>query len=177
LLELYSKIKNKKLNLEQAFKTRNDIRREFYDKPKGERAGSSDTTKKIPLVCPECEEKLGAVDVQIEVKPMTETAPNSVEWIALEKTPRQMRILKKRLIPKGEEYEEWIDGSDIEPLIQKMQKWEKELAKIPYIRELVQPLSNLSADIGTAIDAIRKDICTRADRVYNILANPPITPR
>ena len=108
---------------------------------------------------------------------MTETAPSSVEWIALEKTPKQMRILKKRLIPKGEEYEEWIDGSDIEPFIQKMQKWEAELAKIPYIRQLTRPLSNLSADISTAINAVREDIRTRTDRVYNILANPPITPR
>lgn len=173
LSELYVKIKNKKLNLEEAFRIRKDIRREFYDKPKGERAGSGSATKSIPTVCPECGEKLGLLDVSIEAKPMTETAPSSAQWVALEKTPRQMRILKKHLIPKGEEYTEWIEGSDLEPFIQKMQKWETELEKLPYIRELQRPLSNLDADIGTAINAIRENIRTRIDSVYNILATPP----
>lgn len=177
LSELYAKIKNRKLNLAEAFKIEKDIRHEFYDKPKGERAGAGDTTKSIPLVCPECSEPLGLIEVAIKANPITETAPNVSEWVALEKTPRQMVILKKYLIPKGEDYPEWIDGSDMQPFILKMEKWKAELAKMPYVRELYRPLSNLDADIGTAINAIKEDVRTRSNRVYNILKNPPITPR
>jgi hypothetical protein len=175
--EVYDKIRNGKIELEEAFEKERLLKERFFEgKPESERPGIQSAKGNVPLDCSKCEKRLGLIEVSVKTKVGYPYVPEVREWLALKKSPIQMRLIKEEVMPEGASYETWITGEDMGEFIKKLEAWRDEVEKIPLIRELYRPLSNLSADIGTAITKIKLEIQTRESRVYNLLRNPPMSP-
>jgi len=177
LTKLYDTIRNGKIGLEDAFQQEVLLKEKYFEgKPETERPGVSNAKGSVALDCGKCGARLGLVEVSVKTKIDFPYIPDVQHWVALEKSPRQLRIIKENLLSEGTNYDDWIQGNDMREFIEKLQTWKEEIDKLPFQRELYRPLSNLSADIGTAITKIKEEIQTRDDRVYNLLRNPPTAP-
>ena len=174
LIELYRKIRKRKINLEEAFRIETELRREYYGKPKAERP-ISQTQGYVPLKCPSCAKPLGTVKVTVTESPSEAPEPPSYrEYIMLPRTPEQERLVKERFaIPEKMSFKEWLQGKDVKPFIGKLEKMKEEITKLPYMRNLVREVSNLNALIYTTIEKLQEEIRLRPDAVYALLKSPP----
>lgn len=175
LIDLYEKIAKRKISATEGFEEELRIRRIYDTIPSDEKpVGSAKAS--VPFDCPNCEARLGLLEVAVECSPDHPIPPDVEEWVGLKRTPKELRLIRKNLMPDGVVYEDWLSGRDMEGFIQKLESWKEELQKVPYIRSLHKPLSNLSSDIYTAVKSVREEIRTRPSRVYNLLKNPPSPP-
>lgn len=175
LNELYDRIRRGKLGSAEAFETQRQILNEYRNYPKDDQP-LSNIRGHIPMQCADCSYLLGHVDITITAKPENAFPPDVKDWVALKKTPKEMRWIRENLLPEGVEYENWLGGKDTEPFIGKLEAWKTEIDELPFISALYRPIGNLRAAIHAAIEQIKDEIRTRSDRVYNLLKNPPLPP-
>lgn len=172
---LYDKIRKRQVTSEEAFKQEEDLRKLYFGKPKEERPVSS-TTGNVPLDCPNCKKRLGVLSVRVETNPGERPETPSVkDYINLPITAEQERFIQERFEPKVP-YRDWLEGKDLEPFIEKLEKFKEDIAKLPYVRMALRQLGNLHASAYAAIEVLQREIRTRPDQVYNLLKNPPAPP-
>lgn len=175
LNELYDKIRKGKIGSAEAVEMEQQILIEFQRVPKNDQP-LPHIRGRIPIKCADCGYLLGHVDITITAKPENAFPPDVKDWVALKKNPKEMRWIRENLLPENIEYKDWINGKDMEPFIEKLETWKLEIDKLPFIRTLQRPISNLHAAIYATLEQIKEDIRTRPDRVYNLLKNPPTPP-
>lgn len=175
LAKLYQKIRERKINAEEALKREEDLRREYFDKPSQE-SPLAQTSGHVPIKCPNCNRKLGTVDVIVSANPSVRPEqPSWREYATLPKTAEQERLITEYFeIPKGMEFEAWLDGKDIAPFMEKLEAMIEDLKTVPYIRgDPQRQLSDLNALIYRLLDTLKKEIQYRPDKIYELLKNPP----
>jgi len=176
LTELYEKIRNGKINLEEALEQEEFLRKEYFDKPRSERP-IGQTSGHVAIKCPNCKKKLGNVVVVVSAHP--ETRPEQPSWreyVLLPKTAEQERLIAEYFtIPKNMKLEQWFKGEDVTSFIKKLEKIKENLKIVPYMRgDPQRQLSDLNALVYRLLETLKKEIQTRPDRIYTLLKSPPV---
>jgi len=173
LTELYEKTKKHKISPREFFTTEHRIIRMFDSRKKDEQPISS-INQSVPIKCPYCDYKLGLIEVKVIAKPERSMLPAVEDVIACPRSDLEERWVKSafpalRRITE----EEWLQGKDMEPTIEKLKMQEKELLNVPFSRGIHKHISDLRSKIHLTIKKIVDDIRTRKGQLYNILAMPP----
>lgn len=177
LNKLYEKIRAGRITATEVLNEERRIHERFDEKPKNERP-ISEINDSIPLDCPKCERRLGLVKVAVRAKPPDRPIrPDVSLWVRLPKTPQEERWIREELnISKEYSLDEWLQGKDVQGIIEKMQVFRNEVINLPYLPQSHRAINDLSSAIYTAMESIRTEIARRGDRIFNVLTNPPKPP-
>lgn len=173
LTDLYEAIKKRKINLEEALRREEDLRKEYFNKPRQERPVSSISGSVVALKCPNCDKALGGIQVRVTALPEnTPKAPTPKEWISLEMTAKQKREVKEHFDIEGS-LKEWLKGEELKTLVGKIEVLRDEISHLSYVRTIRRDLNNFGASTYPLIKKIQSEIRTRSDQLYNFFKLPP----
>jgi hypothetical protein len=171
--ELYEQIKEKKLNLEEAFENERLLNDKYLPKTSQE-SFVAVTTGNVPIDCPKCKKRLGIVQVLIKAKPETSPeTPSIAEYVKLDLTKEQERLAREHFEIK-DTIEKWLEAADLTSFMKELEAIRETIRKLPYMRLALREINDFNAKTYTLIETLQREMSTRSDQLYDLLKNPPL---
>lgn len=175
LIELYEKMKNKKVNATEAFAEESRIyqaHRIFKRKGDKDVEGrpTTSTSGQVAIKCAECNYPLGSITVKAVATPAHPERPDVDVWIGLPKTAKEMRLVRETFHLGELSLDGWLIGEDRKPFVEMLEAFRDELGNVRFVRETARSVRNLKSALHLAIKEVRREIETRKGRLFNLLA-------